>query len=174
MATTQTPRASGGYQGIIIGGAPDWEYYTSIRKVKTGVTVYPSNFVSGNGETDGEVDLAAAGDEDTSYVELALYRVGATGVATGGQDLDTGITAGQFLKTLRYSGGRFECVAIRADESTSEEDGQVMALEATGHLKVWAYTDTVEATDVIFYSALRLSSASADVASADVLVTIWW
>jgi hypothetical protein len=167
--STQSVGTDGSYESIIIGGAPDWEYYTQIRKVKTGVTVYPGRFVSGNGETDGEVDLAASGDEDTSYVELVLERVGAIP-----QDIDTGITAGQYVKTLRYSGGRFKCVSIRADESTTEETGQLMSIEADGMLQIWAYTDTAEATDVIFFPALRLSAVSTDVAATDILVEIWW
>ena len=54
MVTTQTLGATRGFKKVIQGGAPDHEYYTQIRKVKTGVTVKPGFFVAGNGETAGE------------------------------------------------------------------------------------------------------------------------
>ena len=133
-----------------------------------------------NGETNGIVDLAAAGDEDTSVVELVLNEepVPSAIITDGTLEIDRTITgsdtAKKYVKTLRCSQGLFKVACIRADESTTEEEGQLMALEATGHLKVWAYTTAVEATATIKVPALKLAEVSTDDPGNDVVVLVYW
>lgn len=180
--STQEPGADGGYITIVIGGPLELlPYFTRIHKVKNGVTVYPSNLVSGAGETEGEVDLAAEGDEDVSFIEVVLEEeVGDnyTGIPKAPSKLIdqgiVGVTADpRFVKTLMNT-GLFKVVLIRADESTSLEKGQKMALEATGHLKALAYGDTAEATDSPMLPKIELAKSSADVAATDPLVEAWF
>lgn len=161
---TQYPGTSRSMNKIIQGGAPDSIYYTEERKVKTGVTVYPGNLVSGNGETEGEVDLAASGDGAASFIEIVLERIGVKP-----QDIDTGITQGQYIKTLRPSGGRFIVAATRADESNDTELGEPMVLEATGHMQKRAYTNSADATDTLIEWVGRCAEVTVDVASTDLV-----
>jgi len=171
MASTQEPGTDRGFTSVIQGGAPDYKYYTQIRKVKTGVTVYPTNLVSGAGETEGEADLAAAGDGGVSFIEVVIRRVGAKD-----QDIDTGITAGQYFESLRPAGMRFIVALIRADESNATELGEPMALEATGHIKKFAYNDTNLSTDTCIDAPnwLRCAEVTTDVASTDLVQLVWW
>jgi hypothetical protein len=179
--STQELGADGGYITVVIGGPMELlPHFTQIRKVKNGVTVYPGLFVSGAGETAGEVDLAAAGDEDTSYVEIVLEEEVGPNYTVDPKDgtkrIDIGIvgstTTPRFVKTLRNT-GLFKVACIRADESSTLEEGQLMALEATGHLKAWAYTDTAEATDTHILIC-KLAAASADVAGTDPVIEAWF
>ena len=147
------------------------DYFTQIRKVKTGVTVYPGNLVSGNGETEGEVDLAAAQDGLASFIEIALEQVGYTDAAP--PDIDEGITAGQFVKTLRQT-GLFIVAATRADESNDTELGEPMALEATGHMKKFAYADGTAENDTMFDFVGRCAEVIADVAGYDPVQLVYF
>ena len=169
MVTTQTLGATRGFEKVIQGGAPDWEYYTQIRKVKAAVTVKPGFFVSGAGEAEGECDLAASGDGIVSYAEIVLERV-----ACIPQDIDTAITAAQYVKTLRPSGGRFIVAAIISDPSTNTELGEPLVLDTTGHLKKFAYGDTASATDTIIEGLWRCAEVRTDVASTDLVQLIYF
>jgi hypothetical protein len=168
---TQYPGTDRSFTQIIQGGAPDYKYYTQIRKIKTGITVYPGNLVSGNGETEGEVDLAASGDGPASFIEVILHRVGAKA-----QDIDTSIAAGSYVETLRPAGCRFIVALTRADESNNTELGEPMALEATGHIKKFAYNDTNVSTDTCIDAPnwMRCAEVTTDVAATDLVQLVWW
>lgn len=178
---TQELGADGGYHTVVQAGPTELlKHFTQIRRIKNAIVVSPGLFVSMNGETNGIVDLAAAGDEDTSVIELVLNEepVPSAIITDGTMEIDRTITGSdtskKYVKTLKQSGGLFEVACIRADESTTEEEGQLMAMEATGHLKVWAYTDTAEATDVIYFPWLRAQAVSTDVAGTDLVITVMW
>lgn len=162
------------FSKVIQGGADDWEHYTEIYQVKDSVTVLPGHLVSGNGETEGQVDLAASGDGAASFIAVVLYQTGVSPIP----DIDTGIvgsdTSPTFVKCLRPSGGRFKVAVIRADESNNTELGEPMVLEATGHIKKWAYTDTAEATDTLIEFVGRCAEVTVDVADTDLVQLIWF
>lgn len=161
----QSMRADKGYFQIIQGSPTDYLQYCHIRKLKA--ETLPGEFVTSAGESAGDpLDLAAAGDADTGSVELVLYRVGAIP-----QDIDTAIAANSYAMCLGRNGYRFKVACWRADESTSLLKGQVMALEATGQLMAWAYTDTVVATDTHLF-APELAEDSADVAGVDPIILV--
>ena len=163
----QEMRADKGYLFIVQGGGSDYLEYCTIRKMKAATQ--PGEFVTTAGESAGDpVDLAAAGDEDTGTVELLLYRVGAIP-----QDIDTALTTGQYGICLRPNGKRFKVACWRADESSSILRGQKMALEATGQLKVLAYSDGTEATDFHLFTA-ELAEDSSDVASTDPIILVYF
>jgi hypothetical protein len=170
---TQYAGTDRGFTKIIQGGAPDWKDYTQIRKLATAA--YPGWIVSGNGETAGEVDVAAAEDGLASYFEIILERVGASP-----QDIDTEIAVGSFVRTLRPSGGRFIVAATRADESNNTELGEPMVLEASGMLKKWAYTDGTDITDSVIdgnlncHQIIRCAEVTTDVADTDLVQLVYW
>ena len=171
--STEYPGTDRGFHSIVQGGPLHLlEYFTQIRKVKTGVSVYPGNMVSGAGETEGEVDLAASGDEDVSFIEIALEQVGYTDAAK--PDIDEAIAAGEFVKTLRYT-GLFIVAATRADESNNTELGEPLVPEATGHLKKWAYANSVAETDIAHPGAwFRCAEVTEDVADHDLVQLIYF
>ncbi len=156
----------------VIQSGPDPEPYTVIKKVKTAVTVYPGVLVSGNGETEGEVDLAATGDGLMGAM-IVLERV-----ACLPQDIDTAIAAASFVKCLRQSGGLFIVAAIRADESNNTELDEPMCLELTGHIKKFTYGDGAVATDSILEKGpggtLRCAEVTTDVAGTDLVQLVHW
>ena len=171
MATTQYAGTNRSFNSIVQGGAPDWEYYTVIRKVKAAGSCYPGNIVTGAGNTEGEVDLAVSTDGVVAVEGIVLKRVGIGGRE---QDIDTQITAGQYVQVLRPSGGRFIVAATRADQSLDTEMGEPMVLEATGHLKKFAYTDTAAATDTLSDCFCRCAEVTVDVASTDLVQLVYW
>ena len=135
------------------------------------VATQPGEFVTTAGETAGDpVALGDLGDEDTGTVELLLYRVGAIP-----QDIDTALLTSQYGMCLRPNGKRFKCAAWRIDASNALLRGQKLMLEDNdlGILEVWAYTDTVEATDTHVFLA-ELAEDSADVASLNPVVFIYF
>ena len=165
---TQTLGDVAGYIKAIIGSSPDWKNYTNERKVKVATQV--GEFITSAGETAGDPwDLGAAGDELTGGIEYVYERVGAKS-----QDIDTEIAIGSYVKTLRYSGGRFKLIGWRQDESTSLLDGQLMKLGTAGRLIAQTYADTAEATDMVYFPQLRLAKASADVAGEDCAIEFYW
>lgn len=166
---TELPGTDRSLTSIIQGGAPDYKYYTQIRKVKTGVSVYCGSLVSGNGETEGEVDLAASGDGTASFIEVVLRRVGAKD-----QDIDTAIAAASYVETLRPSGGRFIVAIVRCDESCDTELGEPLVLEATGHAKKWAWASAAEATECLIEWVGRCAEVVADSASHDMVQLIYF
>ena len=167
MVANQTMGASKGVLFIVQGGGSDYLDYCEIRKMKTGTQ--PGEFVTSAGESAGApLDLAAAGDEDVGVTELVLYRVGAIP-----QDIDTELAANEFAMCLRPNGKRFKCAAWRTDASNALLKGQKLALDSVGILKVWAYTNATEATDVHQFSA-ELAEDSADVASLNPVIFIYF
>ena len=161
-----------GFISVVQGGPLHLlDYFTQIRKVKTGVTtIKPGLLVSGNGETEGEVDLAAADDQFASFTEIVLEEVGFSDAAK--PDIDDTVAAGAFVKTLRPT-GLFIVAAIRADESNNTELGEPMVPEATGMLRKWAYTDTDETNDVMM-EVIRCAEVTADVAGTDLVQLVYF
>ncbi len=161
-----------GFFKIIQGGAADWQNYVEIKKVKTGVTVYPGRIVSGAGETEGEIDLAADGDGAAAGAYIVLKRANSIP-----QDIDTGISAGQFCEVLRQSGGRFVVAALMADQSADTELDELLCLEADGMLQKWAYTDTAAGTDTLVEAGggiWRCAEVVVDEAAHDKVQCIYW
>lgn len=183
MATNKLG-ADYGYKTIILGGPTELEkYYTQIRKIKDSVVVSPGLFVSGNGETEGEIDLAAAGDGLASFIEIVLYEVNESAIIVDGSaDIDRTITGAdaspKFVKTLRQSGvgggGFFHVVCIRADESSDTELGEPMALEATGHCKSFVYGNATGATDLVADWVGRCANVTTDEAGDDISQEIFF
>ncbi len=167
MVTTQTLGVTRGFKKVIQGGAPDWEYYTQIRKVAEACK--PGFFVTGASEAEGEVSLAVSTDGAKAYAEIVLERVAAIP-----QDIDTEIAVGQFVKTLRPSGGRFIVATIISDPSSDTELGEPLVLDTTGHLKKFAYGDTAAATDTIIEGLWRCAEVRTDVASTDLVQLIYF
>ena len=152
---------------IIQGGGSDYLDYCTIRKLKEATQ--PGEFVTSAGETAGNpVALAVAGDEDVGTTELVLYRVGAIP-----QDIDTEIAANSFGMCLAPNGKRFKCASWRTDASNALLKGQKLALDSAGILKVWAYTNATEATDVHPFMA-ELAEDSADVSSLNPVIFIYF
>lgn len=149
------------YITVIQGGAPDWINYTQVRKMAG--TAYPGRVVTTHGQTDKQVVVASATDGQDGSIEVVLQRV-----ACVPQDIDTAITTGQYVLTLRKSGGRFLVAIWRADESTSLKRGVPLSLEADGMLEEY-----VGGTDVDEDFVGRLAQESADVASTDLVELIW-
>jgi len=179
MATQQIG-ADGGYKNIVIGGPMELlPHFTQIRQVKDSVTVYPGYFVSGNGETEGQVDLAASGDGTASFIEIVIEESPyPSSIPTDGSAIiDQGITGSDtsptFVKTLRQT-GLFTVVCLRADESNNTELGEPMVLEATGMIKKWAYTDTAEATDCLIEFVGRCANVTTDVADTDLVQELYF
>ena len=144
----QTLGTTRGFHTVIQGGAPDWEYYTQVRKVATAT--WPGRIMSGSGETEGEVDLAAAADGAAANYEIVLRRTAYKGDE---QDIDTEIAVGSYVLTLRRSQddgvgyGRFIVAAFHCGSDGTTELGEPMALEADGMLRKFAYTDGTVQTD---------------------------
>ena len=171
MATTQYAGTNRGFNSIIQGGAPDWEYYTVVRKVKTGGSCYPGRIMTGAGNTEGEVDLAVSTDGAVAYEGIVLKRVGIGGRE---QDIDTQIIATQYVLILRPSGGRFIVAATRADQSNDTEMGEPMVLEASGMIKKFAYVKATAETDTIMDCFVRCAEVTVDVSSADLVQLVYW
>ena len=176
MVTTQYPGTTRGFNSIIQGGAPDWEYYTETFLVSTGGSIYPGNIVSTAGETAGECDPAASGDGLISAQYVVLKRVG---IGDKEQDIDTQITAGQKVLCLRKSQddglgyGRF-IVAVTVSDGTSQEVGEPMVLDATGWLKKFAYASSTDVTDTMGDCLTRCAEATADFSSANQIQLVYW
>ena len=165
-----------GFKSVIQGGAPDWEYYTQVRKVKTGVTTYPGRIMTGAGETEGEVDLAALADGVVAGFEIVLKRVGYAGDE---QDIDTAITAGQKVLTLRKSQddgmgyGRFIVASLHCASDGTTELGEPLCLEADGMLKKFAYTDGTLETDSVIDCLTRCVEVIASTTDDAVQLVYW-
>jgi hypothetical protein len=167
---TQSLGTDRSWATVLQGGAPDIVYYTHDRVVKTGVTTsVPGSLLSGNGENEGEVDLAATGDGAASYIDIMLQEVG---VAT--QDIDTALAAGDFLISLRQSGGRFLVGQVTADQSSDSALGYPLVTEATGHSQRFVYGDTAAATDTLIEWVGRVAEVVVDVASTDLACLIYF
>ncbi len=172
----QTLGTTRGFKSVIQGGAPDWDYYTQVRKVKTGVTTYPGRIMSGNGETEGEVDLAASADGTVANYEMVLRRTAYKGDE---QDIDTAITAGQYVLTLRRSQddgmgyGRFIVAAIHAGSNGTTELGEPLVLEADGMLKKFAYVDNTAETDLMIDCVVRCVEAITSTTDDAVQLVYW-
>lgn len=165
--TTQQIRATAGYLKILQGGAPDWMNYTQIRKVKT--TSYPGRWITSGNESAGDPwDLAAAADGLVGRAEIILERVGAIP-----QDVDTAITANQYVRTLRQSGGRFLVATWLADGAASIVQGHILVLEADGMLTKFAYTNSTIQTDTLSDKTAILAEDATDIATTDLIVLAW-
>ena len=169
--TTQTLRATAGYLRGIQGGPPI-EGYTQIRKCAG--TVYVGRFMTGAGQTEGDGIVATAGHGDSAWVEYILERVG----IAKKQDIDTAITSGQFVKTLRLPGNTFLVAAMFANRTTTTyEQGQFMMLEADGMLKIFTIATTTNAPiaswNLMHDAVARLAEASAQVSTTDTVVLMW-
>ncbi|MCK5019707.1 MAG: hypothetical protein KAS32_21795 [Candidatus Peribacteraceae bacterium] len=170
------------YSKIVLDGPIDLQkHFEQERKVKAGVTVYPGRFVSGNGETEGEIDLAAAGDGIASFIEIVLHEAPmgyrSAIIVDGTPEIDRALGAGKFVTTLRQSnphGGLFKVVCWRADESSATELGEMMALEADGMCKTFAYTDTAQDTDLMTDCVGRCANVTADEAGDDISQEIYF
>jgi hypothetical protein len=138
-------------------------------------TMNPGDFCSGNGENEGEVDLAAADDGAASYIDIAIEE---TGVAN--QDIDTAFAAADFILSLRTSGHmpnlgqRFMVGCIMADQSADTELGEPMRVEATGHCMKVAYTDDNANLDTMYDWVGRAAEVVTDVASTDLALLIYF
>ena len=173
---TEYPGTDRDFSKIIQGGAPDWQLYTQSRIIATGASTYPGRIMSGNGETEGEVDLAASIDGTAANYEIVLHRISDTGVQ---QDIDTQVTAGQKVLTLRRSQddgigyGRFIVAACYHAAGSTTELGEPLVLEGTGMLKKFAYADNTVETDTVLDCLVRCAEALA--ASTDDRVhLVYW
>lgn len=179
---TQEIGADGGHKFIVLGGPVNIiRHFEQIRKVKNAVTILPGNFVSTNGETEGEVDLAAAGDGAVAAIELCIQEepypssLPTDGSAIIDQGI-VGVTATPtFILTLRPT-GLFRIACIRADESNAVVLGQPMALEATGHCQLLdtLYVNATYATDMMVDFVGRCANVTTDVAGTDLVQELFY
>lgn len=185
---TQELGADRDFIDVIQGGPPGLvKYFTQVRKIKDTIVVKPGLVVCTNGETDGEVDLGADGDGAAGSIEIVLYESpqGAPSaiITDGTKEIDRTITgaaaAPKMVMTLRKSsggfrGGLFTVAAIRADESNDTEYGEPMVLEATGHIKKFAWADSAAGTDTCIEAVGDCAEVTTDVAGTDLVQLIHW
>jgi hypothetical protein len=144
----ETLYATKGYTNVIRWADPSLniDAYTIQRTLSVGGnTAVAGDIMSGEGETQGLVDIAAEGD--LGFIGILLGPVN----PADNYDLDDAIDDGTTVNILRPTGGRTIVSVILDSTATTTsdlEEGDWVRIGSTaGHVEKWVYTDAADSTD---------------------------
>jgi hypothetical protein len=171
----ETLFATKGYQSVIrwVDPSISIEAYIIQRTLSVGGdTAVAGDIMSGEGETQGLVDIAA--ESDLGFIGVLLGPVR----PADGYDLDDAIVDGTTVNILRPTGGR-TIIAVINDSTTTaaadfEEGDWARIGSSAGHVEKWLYADTADSTDSFSIVVGKAAETKANHTTDDQVVTLWY
>ena len=171
----ETLFATKGYQSVIrwVDPSINIDAYIIQRTLSVGGdTAVAGDIMSGEGETQGYVDIAA--ESDLGFIGILLGPV-----APGDNyDLDDTIADGTTVNILRPTGGRTIVSVILDSTATTSadlEEGDWIRIGSTaGHVEKWVYTDAADSTDTFSIVLGKSAEVIAAHTSDDRVIGMWY
>lgn len=171
----ETLFATKGYQSVIRWTDPsiNIDAYIIQRTLSVGGnTAVAGDIMSGEGESQGLVDVAA--EADLGFIGILLGPVS----PADGYDLDDVITDGYTVNILRPTGGRTIVSVILDSTATTSadlEEGDWVRIGSTaGHVEKWVYTDTADSTDSFSIVLGKAAEVIGNHTSDDRVFAMWY
>ena len=168
--------ATKGYTDVIRWVDPEIniDAYTVQRVLSVGTnTALAGDVVTGAGESQGYVDLAAA--NDTGFLGVILQPT----VLPEDYDLDDVITDGETVNILRPTGGRTIISVILGSHTgtPANEEGDYVSVDikgVAGQVSGWVYTDTDMDTDTLALVIGKFTAPKTASATDYQVINIWY
>lgn len=143
-----------------------------IQRTLNDATSVAGDVMSGEGETQGLVDVAI--NTDLGFIGILMGPV----APPDNYDLDDVIADGTTVNILRPTAGR-TIVSVICDGSTTttyalEEGDWVATSGVAGHVHKWIYGDTADSTDTFQHVLGQSAEVFANASTTDRVIAIWY
>lgn len=171
----ETLFATKGYQSVIRWTDPsiNIDAYICQRTLDVGGdTAVAGDILSGEGETQGLLDIAD--ETDLAFFGILLGPVR----PANAYDLDDAIVDGTTVHVLRPTGGR-TIVSVIVDSTTTaaadlEEGDWIRIGSSAGHVEKWLYGDGTDSVDSFSIVVGKAAEVLANHTTADQVVAMWY